>query len=385
MQQLPIDQKKVDALITQCKHLNEFPIYLNLYFPSTESHPIANLLTDLVRECVQYLSIMTDDEIDSLIDSLPPGLKMLIDHKVTTERDDILLERIALYYIVAVVQEGYISFRQVVASGTSDSKVLKTYPNLRERMDRDGLLYIDETLKLFDGGIEYKDHILHYHQFLRRGYGSNPNFDFLGRFIRHYLQTKNINQFRIAIDHSRLMPKEFYRHIAELDRWFGPDFDRNKLDNPNAVGLTIKVRNRPSIFDLSNNLDRTEFYWSHRNGIKTFEVEEISSEGYTFGPYYLNRYAHSERDTDRKVLRHFDGAVKVYVEDSYTDRMASQMPTEFKCYKKVKLFRIDGDIDVEEWIELLAHFYKANEMIIEYFDPEQYEKVFGDQIRRYRS
>jgi hypothetical protein len=156
------------------------------------------------------------------------------------------------------------------------------------------------------------------------------------------------------------------------------------IDNPNAVGLTIVKRVKPSIFDLTNELDRTEFYWSYKDGIKTFEVEEVSSEGYTFGPYYLNRYAHSERDTERKSLRHFDGAAKVYLQDSYASRLASQMPTEFKCHKKTKLFRIDGDIDLEEWIELLSHFYKANEMIIEYFDPGQFEKLFGDKIRRYR-
>lgn len=385
MQRLPIDQKKVDALITQCKHFNVFPIFLARYFPGTKPHPISDLLAELIEECVQYLSIMSDDEIDILIDELPPALKMLIDRKATMGRDNILLERIALNYIVAMAQESYVSFREVVASDIGTSEVLKTYPELRERVDGDGLLYIDGTLKLFDGGIEYRDHILHYHQFLRRGYASNPNFDFLGRFIRYYLQTGKTNQFRIAIDHARLMPKEFYRQIVELDRWFGPGFDRSKLDDPHAVGLTIQKRIRPSIFDLTNRLDRTEFYWSYRNGIKTLEIEEISSKGYTFGPYYLNRYAHSERDIEQGILRHFDGAVKVYLQDSYAKRLESKMPTEFKSHKKVKLFRIDGDIDIEEWTGLLAHFYKANEMIIEYLDPERFEELFGDRMREYRN
>ncbi len=384
MQHLPIDQKKVDALIAQCRHLNVFPIFLAHYFPKTDPNPVSDLLVELIEECMEYLSIMAEDEIGVLIDGLPPALKMFIDREATTGRDNILLERIALNYIIAVTQESYISFKQIVASDIGTSEVLETYPELRKRIDCDGLLHIDGTLKLFDGGIEYKDHILHYHQFLRRGYTSNPNFDFLGRFIRYFLQAGETNQFRIAIDSARLMPKEFYRQIVELDRWFGPDFDRSKLDDPRAVGLTVQKRIRPSVFDLTNRLGRTEFYWSHRNGIRTLEIEEISSEGYTFGSYYLNRYAHSERDIEQRVLRHFDGAVKVYLQDSYAKRLVSQMPTEFKSHRKVKLFRIDGDIDIEVWADLLAYFYKANEMIIEYFNPEKFGKLFGDRMRKYR-
>lgn len=385
MHRLLIDRIKLKALIKQCKHLNVFPIFLDHYFPRTEPHPVSDLLVELVEEGVQHLSAMTSDEVDSLVDSLPPGLKMLIDRRPETVGNGAPLERIALYYVVAAIhQEGYLSFSQVVASDIGGSEVLRKYPELQDKLDDDGLLHIDGTFQLFDGGIEYKDHILHYHQFLRRGYTSNPNFDFLGRFLSCYMKTRDANQFRIAIDHHRLMPKEFYRHIVEMDRWFGPEFDRNLVDNPNAVGLTIVKRVKPSIFDLANDLDRTEFYWSRRDAVKTFEVEEVSSEGYTFGPYYVNRYAHSERDIERKSLRHFDGAVKVYLQDSYANRLVSQMPTEFKSHKRIKLFRIDGDIDLEEWIELLAHFYKANEMIIEYFNPEQFEELFGDKARRYR-
>lgn len=241
---------------------------------------------------------------------------------------------------------------------------------------------IDENFKLFDGGIEYRNHILHYHQFLRRGFTSNPNFDFLGRFIRYYLNSKEMNKFRIAIDLRRLMPKEFYRRSIEMDRWFGPIFEKEQIDNRNAIGLTIINRRRPSIFDLTNKLDCTEFYWSYRNGIKTFEIEEISSEDNLFDSYYINRYVHSERDINQKILRHFDGAVKIYLQDNYTNRLTSRMPTEFKSYKKIKLFRIDGDVNIEEWIDLISHFYKGNEMVIEYFDPEQFEKLFGEDIKK---
>ena len=49
--------------------------------------------------------------------------------------------------------------------------------------------------------------------------------------------------------------------------------------------------------------------------------------------------------------------------------------------RKVKRFRIDGDIDVGRWLELVGFFYQGNEMVLEYFDPEEYERRFGEKVR----
>jgi hypothetical protein len=88
------------------------------------------------------------------------------------------------------MQEQYFTFRQYIAGDINDSEIFKHYPELRSRIDKDSLLPVVDDLILFDGGVEYRDHVLHYHQFLRRGYVSNANFDFLGRFIRYYINTK---------------------------------------------------------------------------------------------------------------------------------------------------------------------------------------------------
>lgn len=73
-------------------------------------------------------------------------------------------------------------------------------------------------------------------------------------------------------------------------------------------------RERPSLFVFSNKLDRTEFYWSmdRSSGIKSFEIEEISSEDIQYSSFRINRYVYSERDTREEIFRHLDGAVKVY-------------------------------------------------------------------------
>ncbi|MBI1925162.1 hypothetical protein HYR99_13050 [Candidatus Poribacteria bacterium] len=381
MHSLPIDQNKLKTFVKQCKHFNIFPIHVPRYFPDKQ-HPINSLMAELIDECVQYLSIMTEQEVKSLLDSLPIGVRMFIDYDPTLGRN-VFLERIALYYLVYELQQKYFSFKQIVEENLGESEVLKIYPELRKKLDKDGLLHIDEELKLLDGGIEYRDHVLHYHQFLRRGYTSNPNFDFIYRFIAHYHRTRSENRFRIAIDHRRIMPKEFYQHIAEFDTWFGPRYDPEKLDDPYATGLTIIKRNKHSLFELTNRLDRTEFFWSFRDGIKTLQIEEISDVGYQFDHYYLNRYIHSERDTQEQVLRHLDGAVKVYLREGYEDRLHSSKYE--KCYSKTKLFRVDGNIAIDDWIQLISCFYKSNEMIIEYFNPEQFQQMFEECVRDFEA
>ena len=191
--------------------------------------------------------------------------------------------------------------------------------------------------------------------------------------------------FRIALDHRRIMAKEFYRQIVERDTWYGPHFDAAKLDDCNAVGLTVVGRNKSSLFELTNHLDRTEFFWSCRKGIKTLEIEEISSLGYEFDSYYFNRYIHSERVTDKRVFRHLDGAVKVYLKNEYPIRANSRLPNEPRSHRKVKLFRIDGGLALESWLELIAMFYKSSEMIIEYFNPEEFKLLFDERIRDYKA
>lgn len=123
------------------------------------------------------------------------------------------------------------------------------------------------------GGIIYRGHVLHYHQGLRRGFSSNPNFDFLELFLRYRKASAGLNTFRIGIDHRRLMEARFYNEECERDHWYGALFDRERLDDRNDVGLTSFVRTQPSPLDFFfGKLDRTEVFRSVNGDVKTFET-----------------------------------------------------------------------------------------------------------------
>jgi len=384
MNDLPINKSKVKKLIKECKNLNFYHTMLSQSFKQWGPEPIKIVFEELILETIDYLSIMSPSEIHAFVNTLPSFFQMEIDMSFEDPITATLKKRIATVYLANLVYRDYYSFKDIINNNIQSSKVLKEYPEIHQYFDKDGLIIIDDKFVIFNGGIQYKNHYLHYNQFLRRGFTGNPNCDFLYIFWNYYDKSSDINSFRISIDLSRLWPKEYYSRGIELDRWFGPKFDKSKVFDKNYVGHTIHQRISPSFFEISNKLKYTEFSWKYADGIKTLEIEELDSEEHSFDSYYINRYLHSEIDVERNIIRHLDGAVKIYLKDNYHKRLNSKIPKEEKCFKKIKLFRIDGIIDENIWLELISNFYKSNEMVLEYFDPELFEELWGNKIREYK-
>ncbi len=377
------DPKDLKELGRQCRHHNVPPIFLRFYTGVDSKHPVGELANRLVAQAASLLSHMSSDDVDLVLSELQDVLRWMVESRDSTLDRGAFLEALAHQALVTSLQSQYFSLGDVIRAGRGDGELFDVYPELRDRVDDEGLFVLDDTFKPMDIGLLYKDHILHYHQFLRRGFSSSPNFDFLDRFVQYYAESRGSNRFRIALDARRLMPQDLYRRVAEMDTWYGPMFNRDRLDDPAAIGVTIVRRPIPSSW-LVDDLHRTEFSWSYREPVKTLEIEEISNPDAVHDGYHIHRYVHAERDIRRQLLTHFDGAAKVYLSDSYARRFEAHIPQEPRSHRKIKLFRIDGDLDVDWWMELVAHFFKGNEMVIEYFDKAKYDQVFGDLIRRYR-
>ena len=169
-----------------------------------------------------------------------------------------------------------------------------------------------------------------------------------------------------------------YLQEIEKDTWYGPQYDRERLDDPNYVGRTVVSPICPSSLD-DYALGTTEFFWKVNEGksLNTLEIEELSCANKPRDKWHINRYVHAQRDMLKKTFAHFDGAAKVYSQDTYQERLNEPMPRNSKPGHYIKLFRIDGQIDLDDWQSLVAMFYKGNEMVIEYFDPD----LFNKQIR----
>lgn len=381
---LPLNQQDIRELQKQCLHHNIFPVDLSHCIFLERPKPVYRLLRPLLDECIENLQVLKADELRTLLDTMPPGIRMRIG-KLDEPPSQAHYARIANLYVAMLVQRGYSPLSDVIHVKPNSSRVLAECPEIKNCFDDDGLLILNDKFTPLDGGIKYRGKILHYHQFLRRAFSSEPNFDFLERFAAHFQKTNNL--CRIAIDHRRIMSEAEYRQIAEFAHCYGPQFDASRLDDLDDVGGTVMNRERPSPFDEDYVLDRTEIYWKSdkSTAVKTLEIEEIASVDHHHENWHINRYIHSERDITNKTVRHFDGAVKLYPSGSYRERYASRMPRQADATHYIKMFRIDGHIDLTEWIDLLGYYFRGNEMILEYFDPETFNKEFRPRIGQYKN
>jgi len=385
---IDVSKQKLSELQRQCRHHNIFPIFLPNTFYGKKPIPIFELVSSLVAQIAEQLECLTMPELDGEVNQLPEQLRMLIGDAPPNLFEPEHLERIALYKLVWEMNVQHDDFRESLRPFSAESEVARAFPDLAKHIDEEGLLILGPEFELHDGGINYREHVLHYHQCLRRNFSSNPNFSFTSRFASHYRKLQSVAFFRIAIDPRRFMHQSEYQQMMEFDTWYGPLFDQEYLDDLNHFGLTVLERERPSLFDFNNKLNRTEFYWSsdRHTRIKTFEVEELPSEEVSYDAFRITRYIHTERDTQNRSIRHFDAAAKVYDSlGAYRQRYRFNLPHEPRADRKPKLFRIDGDIPVETWIDLTSMFFKGNEMVLRYFDPVRYETLYREQILKYQN
>src|SRR5579859_4800654 len=116
MLRLPIDRGRLAELIKQCKHRDIAPIDLPAEIYTARSGTVSRLSNEILEECKQLLSIMSDEEVRTLVDNLPPSFKMNIDQ-------DTSREIIAIYCLSAMVEDGYLSFRNVVSQTFQGSEL----------------------------------------------------------------------------------------------------------------------------------------------------------------------------------------------------------------------------------------------------------------------
>ncbi len=372
MTQILLDEQKLRELYRQCLHHDVAPIFLN-HCLAGDPPRVYSVLKPLFDECVEQLSTLSLEELTLTVESIPPELRMMVepvDELLRTE----YIERVAHYILATELEKARSPMIGVVEPVPDQSEMLQNCPELREQLDKDGLLKLSDKMLLFDAGVKYRQYFFYVHQFLRRGFASSPNFDFISRLAAFRLKTEGTNKFRIAIDHRRIMLFDDWRQRLELDRWYGPRFDAKLLDDPKHIGLTVVGREFPTPLDQYP-LVKTEFLWkrNEREDIKTLEIEELSCPSSPRENLHINRYAHAEWDMKRRRFQHFDGAAKVYNQNSYAPRLNSTMPHNVRPSHYLKLFRIDGEIELTDWISILSMFFKGNEMVIEYFDPELYE------------
>jgi len=136
--------------------------------------------------------------------------------------------------------------------------------------------------------------------------------------------------------------------------------------------------------NVFSNILATQFYWHIQDGKRTFECEELcdrenvcvdDGEKMLWGC----RYVHSMLEPNDGIPIHLDGAIRIYDDEQIIERIdASTDISKFgKNSQYKKLWRIDGEIPIHLWKELISTFYRENALIGEYFGgvDEKYEAI----------
>lgn len=268
--------------------------------------------------------------------------------------------------------------------------IVLCYPNIVQILspeiliDKEGLTNFNILLQYFkmrppkEGSLYTDDFVILVHPYFRRGFYENNNY--APRFVELFWMDKitEVDKY-IAIDRDRIRIDVNGPTWFERDTWYGPKFNKeiSKIED-GVVHLRptagIKDTNISFFFNDAYSLD---VKWGTQDRIKTFQSEEFKTERVTIEKegevFYPARYIHAEYDLDEKYFRHFDGAVHLYRHNEYLRRRDSDLNYNIKNNHKIKassekLFKFNGKIKPEIFIEYSSHFMSGNPLVHEYFE-----------------
>lgn len=267
------------------------------------------------------------------------------------------------------------------------------------KTERDGLLPFDEIASRYppcshsQGCFAGPNFILMAHPCYRRG--MHPVNNWAPRFIDLFWRFNgpSIEKY-IALDEDRVRIDVDGLGYFEADTWYGAPFDEDIRDIKPGIAklrppLDLDSRDVSILFANAYCLD---IKWSELDGIKSFQALEIKTENVQISVegrhYFPARYLHAEFDIAANCFRHFDGAIQLFTEEEYFHRRDSDFNMTMKNLAHIKarsskLFKINGPLKTEKWVEFCNHFYAANPLTFEYFSGE-YPKHVIEFLERMR-
>ena len=230
--------------------------------------------------------------------------------------------------------------------------------------------------------------------YFRRGHYSKSAF--LTEFLTAFWNFENpINDKFVSMDFDRVRINVDTSMVMEFDTWFGAKFNKNIND---IVDGTVKLTPPLDLssFDINfcfGNVYSLNILWYSKGDIKVFQSEEFKQPDSKIEKngkeYFPAKYVHSEFDTKNGTFRHFDGAIHFYTEDEYLQRRDSDFNHNEKSDFQIKslsqkLFKLNGEIETQDWSKLTSLFMNNNPLVFEYFEGKLPEKVL-DMVKSIRA
>jgi hypothetical protein len=240
----------------------------------------------------------------------------------------------------------------------------KVFPEILNE-SHDGLYPLKMLQPVLPGVYKKGDFLIFAHPYFRRNLSriNTLNAAFLSRL--EGLKDTELD-VKIAIDLDMIGLCGTQRESREYQYWWGPSFDNNLSNIQNGVA---RFENE-NYDELMSNIRQTEFSWYTQDERKTFECEEITdipnivSNG---EEYYGCRFTHSMLDSETRLPYHLDGAIRAYTDEKMLTRLDVSLVQTERDTVYTKIWRIDNQIQIEIWKELITHYYRDNHLVGEYF------------------
>ena len=260
----------------------------------------------------------------------------------------------------------------------SPDLVRQICPSAFSGVDGDGLITVRKGSIDENGSLRSGDFLLVPSPLFRPSFGlpNVPNQEFLSPLLRLAKNSSDC-EVRVAIDPHRLAIPDSLKPSQQREYWWGPQFAGNPFDQP--YGITV---HGPTKNDVLNSLIRTEFWWYGKTE-RTFEMEELAEIPKVFdnqGAVRGMRFVHS---VFHQQSKHLDGAIRWYSEDLWQERLDKKLSDFGKKARREKLWRVDGDLSIKTWYELIHMFFRGNYSVGEYFglpNPDDYRSAFEKSL-----
>ena len=173
--------------------------------------------------------------------------------------------------------------------------VLKVFPELNDKLDKDGLIHLSELesveqvefqgLSTMPGIFKRGKFLLFAHSYYRRNcsYLNTLNDAFLSRYQKlkdmdnadgtPETLGKGQDSIKIALDFDLIGLAGTEQASVEYQYWYGPKYDDDLANIQEGV-----TRHKNDHYDeVFNNISDTDFWWYVQDGKHTFECEEINT------------------------------------------------------------------------------------------------------------
>lgn len=247
-----------------------------------------------------------------------------------------------------------------------DDLASRTFPDLFAKLDKDGLISLSQLSPIGPGVYQIGELLIFAHPHFRRSmYRLNSlNYPFLST-----LQTLAHSVPKVAIDpHQVGLASTYNGGREELAYWWGPKFD-NDLG---AIPLGVSHHEADQTDRLFYGISATQFRWWRQNSFHVFEAEELPElqDPHSKDQYHC-RYAHSMVVKEKGEVGHFDGSIRTYSDKMIKERLDLDLAHAGRNTTYTKLWRVDGQISIPTWKNLLTHYYRDNYLVGEYLGAEK--------------